>query len=204
MSLQVQSSPLKTLLEIIVKHHIAGPNADMIPGSDSRPLRSASASGSAASPAATPAATNGTKTEDSTADFVLSKHIKFRYFTRNIFDYSVAVFDYLKIVLNLYGIYVSHRSHLDETCSFQPTYTSLMPETDCLSSNNQTCFWAFGSEDHKGNPLLAPVQGNESFTRREPERKTPVTEHTQRSKTNRITRGMMAGPIASTAQVLNF
>ncbi|AWP10922.1 putative protein FAM188B [Scophthalmus maximus] len=169
---KVQSSPLKTLLEIIVKHHIAGPNADMIPGSDSRPLRSASASGSAASPAATPAATNGTKTEDSTADFVLSKHIKFR-------------------------------SHLDETCSFQPTYTSLMPETDRLSSNNQTCFWAFGSEDHKGNPLLAPVQGNESFTRREPERKTPVTEHTQRSKTNRITRGMMAGPIASTAQESN-
>uniref|UniRef100_A0A8D3DDR7 Ubiquitin carboxyl-terminal hydrolase MINDY n=1 Tax=Scophthalmus maximus TaxID=52904 RepID=A0A8D3DDR7_SCOMX len=34
--------------------------------------------------------------------------------------------------------------------------------------------------------------------------KTPVTEHTQRSKTNRITRGMMAGPIATDGLRLFF
>ncbi|XP_071343994.1 probable ubiquitin carboxyl-terminal hydrolase MINDY-4 isoform X2 [Trachinotus anak] len=169
---KVQSSPLKTLLEIIVKHHIAGPKNDKITSSERDPLQSAPATGSPASPAVTPTAMNATKTEGGTAAIVISKHIRLR-------------------------------SDIEETSPSQPTYTSLLPETDNLSSNNQTGCWAYHSGDHKGYPLLAPVQDNESIMKREPEKKTPITESTQRSRTNRIRRGMMAGPIASTPQESN-
>ncbi|XP_035032547.2 probable ubiquitin carboxyl-terminal hydrolase MINDY-4 [Hippoglossus stenolepis] len=160
---KVHSSPLKTLLEIIVKHHIAGLHNDEVPSSESERLLSASAVGSAAPPAFTPAEMS----EDNTAAFVISKRIK-------------------------------PRSDVEDISSFQPTYTSSMPES--LSGNNQTCFQTYDSEDHKAHPLLAPAQDNESFMRREPEKKTTITESAQRSKTNRIRRGMMAGPIASSPQ----
>ncbi|XP_069378082.1 probable ubiquitin carboxyl-terminal hydrolase MINDY-4 isoform X1 [Paralichthys olivaceus] len=165
---KVHSSPLKTLLEIIVKHHIAGLNYDQFPSSGSDRLLSASAVGSAASPAFTP----GEMNEENTAAFVNSKLIK-------------------------------PRSDVEEFPPFQTTYTSSLPETDSLHSNNQTCFLTYDSEDHKGHPLLAPAQDTESFMRREPEKKTTITESTQRSKTNRIRRGMMAGPIASSPQESN-
>ncbi|GAA6214105.1 protein FAM188B isoform X1 [Lates japonicus] len=166
---KAQNSPLKTLLEIIVKHHIAGPKSDKISSSDSDPLPSAPAVSSTTSPVVTQTVMTDTKTEDRIAAFVISKHVKLR-------------------------------SDIEETCPSQPTYTSLLPETDSLSSHNQTGLWTCDSEDHKSHPLLAPVQANESFMRREPEKKT---ESTHRSRTNRIRRGMMAGPIASTPQESN-
>ncbi|XP_022605230.1 probable ubiquitin carboxyl-terminal hydrolase MINDY-4 isoform X1 [Seriola dumerili] len=167
---KVQSSPLKTLLEIIVKHHISGPKNDKITSSDRDPQQSAPATSSLTS-AVTPTAVNATKTEGSTGAFVISKPIKLR-------------------------------SDIRETSPSQPTYTSLLPETDSLSYNQTGC-WAYQSGHHRSYPLLAPVQDNESFMRREPEKKTPITESTQRSRTNRIKRGMMAGPIASTPQESN-
>ncbi|CAB1444712.1 unnamed protein product [Pleuronectes platessa] len=160
---KVLSCPLKTLLEIIVKHHIAGLHDDEVPSSVSERLLSAAAVGSAAPPAVTP----GEMKEDNTAALVISKRIR-------------------------------PRSDAEEIASFQQSNTSSMP--DSLSSNNQTCFQTYDSEDHKAHPLSAPAQDNESFTRREPEKKTTITESTQRSKTNRIRRGMMAGPIASSPQ----
>ncbi|XP_040896466.1 probable ubiquitin carboxyl-terminal hydrolase MINDY-4 isoform X2 [Toxotes jaculatrix] len=168
---KVQSSPLKTLLEIIVKHHILGPKNDKITSSENDLLQSAPATGSVASPAVTPRAMNDSNTEGSPAAFVIHKQIQLR-------------------------------SDLQETCPSQPAYTSSLPETDSLPHHNQTGFCAYDSEDHKGHPLLAPIQDNESM-RREPEKKTSTTERTQMSRTNRIRRGMMAGPIASTPQYSN-
>ncbi|XP_068563480.1 probable ubiquitin carboxyl-terminal hydrolase MINDY-4 isoform X1 [Cebidichthys violaceus] len=165
-------SPLKTLLEIIVQHHIEGLMKDQITISKSDPLQSApTMSRIANSPAVTPTVMNDTKTEASTA-FVISKHIKLR-------------------------------SDIGEICPSQPIYTSLLPETGGLSSQNQTGFWSCDSEDHKQQPLMASLQDNESFIRREPEKKTSTTESTQRSRINRIRRGMIAGPIASTLQESN-
>ncbi|XP_062252293.1 probable ubiquitin carboxyl-terminal hydrolase MINDY-4 isoform X2 [Platichthys flesus] len=160
---KVLSCPLKTLLEIIVKHHIAGLHDDEVPSSVSERLLSAAAVASAAPPAVTP----GDMKEDNTAALVISKRIR-------------------------------PRSDAEEISSFQPSNTSSMP--DSLSINNQTCFQTYDSEDHKAHPLSAPALDNESFTRREPEKKTTITESTQRGKTNRIRRGMMAGPIASSPQ----
>lgn len=51
---------------------------------------------------------------------------------------------------------------------------------------------------------MASLQNNDSLIRREPEKKTSseiITESFQGRRSNRIRRGMMAGPIASTTQV---
>ncbi|XP_029356817.1 probable ubiquitin carboxyl-terminal hydrolase MINDY-4 isoform X2 [Echeneis naucrates] len=166
---KVQSSPLKTLLEMIVKHHMAGPKKDKI---TSRSLQSAPATSPPASPAVTPTAMNASKTGGGTAAFVSSKHSK-------------------------------SRSDVEEASPCHLTYASSVPETDNLSSYNKTGCWAFQPGDPKGNPALAPVQDNDNFKRREPEKKTSISESTQRNRTNRIRRGMMAGPIASTLQESN-
>lgn len=76
MSLQVQNSPLQTLLEIIVKHHIK----DHINSSESDPLQFAATH----SPVVGPTVMNDTKTDDRTAAFVNSKHIKLRYCTSDV------------------------------------------------------------------------------------------------------------------------
>ncbi|XP_074491370.1 putative ubiquitin carboxyl-terminal hydrolase MINDY-4 isoform X1 [Sebastes fasciatus] len=157
---KAHNSPLKTLLEIIVKHHIEGLKNDNITGSERDPLQSA---------AVTPTVMNDTKTEESTTAFVMSKHLKLR-------------------------------SDVGEICPPQPIYTSLLPETD---GQNQAGFWVYDSDDQKGRPLTASIQHNESVIRREPEKKTSITEGTQRSRSNRIRRGMMARPIASTPQEAN-
>ncbi|XP_070817819.1 probable ubiquitin carboxyl-terminal hydrolase MINDY-4 [Chaetodon trifascialis] len=160
---KVQTSPLKTLLEIIVKHHIKGLKNDKMSSNGSDPLQSASIiSSTAKSPAVSPTVMNGTKTEDSTTAFVISKHFKLR-------------------------------SDIEEIYPSQPMHTSLLPETDRMPSHNQRGIWVCDSEDHKGQPMVPSLQDKESFIRREP-------ESTQRSRPNRIIRGMMAGPIASTAQ----
>ncbi|XP_039668114.1 probable ubiquitin carboxyl-terminal hydrolase MINDY-4 isoform X4 [Perca fluviatilis] len=163
------NSPLKTLLEIIVKHHIEGLKNDEITCSKSDPQQSArTMSWIANSSAVSPTVMNDAQTEDSTTASVISKHVNLR-------------------------------SDIGEVCPSQPLYASLLPETDRLSSQNQT----YDTEDQKGQPLMASLQDNDSLIRREPEKKTSTTESTQRSRTNRIRRGMMAGPIASTSQESN-
>ncbi|XP_034737799.1 probable ubiquitin carboxyl-terminal hydrolase MINDY-4 isoform X2 [Etheostoma cragini] len=135
------NSPLKTLLEIIVKHRIEGLKNDKITCSKSDPLPSArTMTWIANSSAVSPTVTNDTQTEDCTRSFVISKHVKLR-------------------------------SDIGEFCPSQPP--------------------------------MASLQDNDSYIRREPEKKAPTTESTQRSRTNRIRRGMMAGPIASTSQESN-
>ncbi|XP_073331948.1 probable ubiquitin carboxyl-terminal hydrolase MINDY-4 isoform X1 [Pagrus major] len=164
---QVQNSPLKTLLEIIVKHHIKDLKNDKITSSESDPLLSAGAVSSIAkSPAVTPTVMDDTKTEDSTPAIKL-------------------------------------RSEIEEICLSQPVDTSLLPETDRLPSHSQTGFWAYDSEYQQGQPLDASLHNNDSFIRKEPEKKISITESTQKGRTNRIRRGMMAGPIASTPQESN-
>ncbi|XP_032381730.1 probable ubiquitin carboxyl-terminal hydrolase MINDY-4 isoform X2 [Etheostoma spectabile] len=135
------NSPLKTLLEIIVKHRIEGLKNDKITCSKSDPLPSArTMSWIANSSAVSPTVMNDTQTEDSTTAYVISKHVKLS-------------------------------SDIEEVCPSQPP--------------------------------MASLQDNDSYIRREPEKKAPTTESTQKSRTNRIRRGMMAGPIASTSQESN-
>ncbi|KAK1896607.1 putative ubiquitin carboxyl-terminal hydrolase MINDY-4 [Dissostichus eleginoides] len=163
---KAQNSPLKTLLEIIVKHHFEGLKQDKIPSNESDPRLSDQAkSWTSNSPAVTPTVMNNKNTEDSTTAFVISKH--------NIL-----------------------RSDRGDFCTSQP-------ETDPLSSHYQTGFWAYDLEEQKDQPLRASLHDNERLTRSETEKQISITESTQRSRSNRIRRGMMAGPIASTAQDSN-
>ncbi|KAF3835140.1 hypothetical protein F7725_027698, partial [Dissostichus mawsoni] len=163
---KAQNSPLKTLLEIIVKHHFEGFKQDKIPSNESDPRLSDQAkSWTSNSPAVTPTVMNNKNTEDSTTAFVMSKH--------NIL-----------------------RSDRGDFCTSQP-------ETDPLSSHYQTGFWAYDLEEQKDQPLRASLHDNERLTRSETEKQISITESTQRSRSNRIRRGMMAGPIASTAQDSN-
>lgn len=107
---------------------------------------------------------------------------------------------FMTFVFNLYGMYLFHRSDIEEIYPPQPIFAPLLPETDRLSGRSQTGFWA---GDPKDQPLVDTLQDSKSFIRREPE-KISITESTHKSRTNRIRRGMMAGPIASTPQVMNF
>ncbi|XP_029286258.1 probable ubiquitin carboxyl-terminal hydrolase MINDY-4 [Cottoperca gobio] len=161
---KAQNSPLKTLLEIIVKHHIEGLNNDSDPAQFAQTMSSIGSAGANYPPTVM----NDTKTEQSATSVVISKHVKLR-------------------------------SNIGDICSSKPIYTSLFPETDTLSSQNQTGFWSCDLQEQKGQPLVASLNNNEHFIRTEPDKKA-ITESTQRSRANRTRRGMMAGPIASTPQ----
>jgi len=81
LSLQAQLSPLKTLLEIIVKHHVENLKDDQITISRSDPLQYAQTTNMIAnSPAVTPTLMSDSKAEDLTA-FVTGKHTKSWYFS---------------------------------------------------------------------------------------------------------------------------
>uniref|UniRef100_A0A3P8W6A8 Ubiquitin carboxyl-terminal hydrolase MINDY n=1 Tax=Cynoglossus semilaevis TaxID=244447 RepID=A0A3P8W6A8_CYNSE len=161
---KAQSSPFKTLLEIIVKHHISGPHHSKVSSESSVGLSSFP------SPQVAPAVLKRTKPRDGTADVFTNSQTNLRSDVEDISFFS------------------------------QQMYTSSVLEADSLPRNNQTHLRACDSEDHKGHPLLAPLPDNKSVLRRESEHKTLINESTQRSKANRIRRGMMAGPIASTSQ----
>ncbi|XP_055364295.1 probable ubiquitin carboxyl-terminal hydrolase MINDY-4 isoform X2 [Betta splendens] len=80
-------------------------------------------------------------------------------------------------------------SEKEETCTLQPT--AFYTETDKLSSQNQPGYY----EGHTGQAQISFIRDNE--------KKTENKESTQRSKTNQVRRGMMAGPIANTPQEPN-
>nr|XP_020452401.1 probable ubiquitin carboxyl-terminal hydrolase FAM188B isoform X2 [Monopterus albus] len=164
---KVQASPLKTLLEIIIKHHIEGLTNDKI-SSENDPLKSALTVSSTANSAVMQLATKMNDTKTDKRAFFISKHTKIRSDVEEIF----------------------------------PSRCSLLPKTDGLSIN-QMGFCASDSEVQKGQPLMVSVQDTESLIGREPEKKTLVTQSNQRSRTGRIRRGMMTGPIASIPQELS-
>lgn len=62
--------------------------------------------------------------------------------------------------------------------------------------HSETGSWLNAPADENGQSKMAS-----RLTTSEPEKKPPVNEVIQRSRPNRVRRGMMAGPIASTLQV---
>ncbi|XP_030583406.1 probable ubiquitin carboxyl-terminal hydrolase MINDY-4 isoform X2 [Archocentrus centrarchus] len=159
---KVQNSPLKTLLEIIVKHLIEQVDDEKIMGDESHSLQRAHTS--SAAPAGTPTVVKDRKTEGSAPVFVTSKHTKSRF--------------------DITGMFPS-----------QPTNTSLMPAKERKSSNDQTGFWGHTLEVQKDRPLMASLQDDKRLIQREPEKSTSISEIAQRSRSNRIRRGMLSGPI---------
>ncbi|XP_074524208.1 putative ubiquitin carboxyl-terminal hydrolase MINDY-4 [Halichoeres trimaculatus] len=168
---KLQNSPLKTLLEIIVKYHIRSLNDDMVRSNDhTQPSQAVPLV--ADPPAATPAEMNGTKPEEVATDFTRGQQLKSRSDTENTF--------------------------LSESMN-----ASSFPETDALASHTSTGSQAYESEDRETQPLFSTLPENEGICRKDLEKKTSAAESTQRSRNNRIRRGMMAGPVASTPQESN-
>ncbi|XP_041862745.1 probable ubiquitin carboxyl-terminal hydrolase MINDY-4 isoform X2 [Melanotaenia boesemani] len=87
------------------------------------------------------------------------------------------------------------RPEIQGGCPSQPTYMSLLSEDDRLSSYDQTNVLAYNSDSPKGQPLMAFLDDNASFGQRKTNKNIFTTEATQRSRSTRIRRGMMAGPV---------
>lgn len=98
-------------------------------------------------------------------------------------------------------MYLFHRLDVEEICPSLPKHTSSLAKIERLSSHKQSGLWTYDSHDQKGQPLVPSPQDDECFIRRQPENKASIAESTQRSRTNRIRRGMMSGPISSKPQV---
>ncbi|KAL4000546.1 hypothetical protein ACER0C_008317 [Sarotherodon galilaeus] len=150
---KLQNSPLKTLLEVVVKHLIEQVKNEKIVSSEGVSLRRAQTSSMDNAPAGE---------EDGTPASFPSKQT---------------------------------RSRLDITATFpsQATNASLMPANDRKSSNDQTGFRGPDLGVQKDHPVMDSPQDNKSLIQKEPEKNT--SETTQRSRTNRIRRGILAGPV---------
>ncbi|XP_077390341.1 putative ubiquitin carboxyl-terminal hydrolase MINDY-4 isoform X2 [Festucalex cinctus] len=160
---KVQSSPLRTLLEIIVKHHIEGHRDHKMAceghESDS-PGSALIISSLSLSPAKTPSQMYESNSEHSTACFISGDHIKLR-------------------------------------STSPPQGSVLSLDGERLMNHSETRSWLL---DENGQSKMASMRDNYRLTMSEPEKKPSVNEVIQRSRPNRVRRGMMAGPIASTLQ----
>ncbi|XP_022071808.1 probable ubiquitin carboxyl-terminal hydrolase MINDY-4 isoform X2 [Acanthochromis polyacanthus] len=159
---KVQDSPLKTLLEMIVKHHIERLK-DKINENDCL-QSSQTISSTTDPPEGAKSEMNDIKTEEILPTFVMSK----------------------QTIL---------RSEKKETCLYQPTSISPLPDKNRQSNYNPQDFLVYDLEDQKGRVLMTSLRNDESFIQREPEKTPSITETGQKSRSNRIRRGMMAGPI---------
>ncbi|XP_019735737.1 probable ubiquitin carboxyl-terminal hydrolase FAM188B [Hippocampus comes] len=167
---KVQSSPLRTLLEIIVKHRIEGHKDVMMAceGEESDSLQSASIISSVSlSPAGTPSPMNEINSEHSTVSFVSGDHIKLRPQDKGASPNA-------RVLLSLDG--------------------------ERFMKHSETGSWLNAPADENGQSKMASRHDNNRLTMSESEKKPPVNEVIQRSRPSRIRRGMMAGPIASTLQ----
>lgn len=80
----MQNSPLKTLLEIIVKHHVEGLKDDNMSCNESdSPQPALTVNSTANSPVINPSEMKDSMTEHGTGAFVTSNPTKLRYFISN-------------------------------------------------------------------------------------------------------------------------
>lgn len=104
---------------------------------------------------------------------------------------------FIKRLFNFSVIYLFFSADMEEICQSQPVYASSLPEKDTQSNHNET-----GDKSFSGKQAVSLLVDNEKFIRTDPEKKTSFTNGTQKSRNNRVRRGMMAGPIANTTKVM--
>lgn len=139
--------------------------------------------------------------EDRSPASVPSKQTRSRYFTGSVCDYFLLILlsFFVIMCLNEYAV-VFHRLDITATFPSQATNASLMPANDRKSSNNQTGFRGPDLGVQKDHPAMDSLQDKKSLIQKEPEKNT--SETTQRSRTNRIRRGILAGPVPQVLKLL--
>ncbi|XP_075878912.1 putative ubiquitin carboxyl-terminal hydrolase MINDY-4 isoform X2 [Nelusetta ayraudi] len=173
---KAHNQPLKTLLEIIVKHHATDPMSDKINSNKrnskddqvksnendlfrSSPSPSPSIGWNASCAAVAPMVIDGNNTDDAATPFMGSKRISLSLDT-------------------------------DETNHSQP-----VPDKITRSNQNQS-----GTKMYSDNQAVPLLVENENFIRSDTEKRSSFSDVNQKSRNNRVRRGMMAGPVATTTQ----
>lgn len=105
---------------------------------------------------------------------------------------------FIKRLFNFSVIYLFFSADMEEICQSQPVYSSSLSEKDTLSNHNE-----IGGKSLSGKQAVSLLVDSEKFTRTDAEKKTSFTDGSQKSRNNRVRRGMMAGPIANTTEVMN-
>lgn len=104
----------------------------------------------------------------------------------------------IKRLFNFSVLHLFFSADVEEFCQSQPVYSSSLSEKDTQSNHNET-----GGKAFSGKQAASLLVDNGKFTRTDAEKKTSFTDGTQKSRSNRVRRGMMAGPIANTSKVMN-
>ncbi|XP_041745692.1 probable ubiquitin carboxyl-terminal hydrolase MINDY-4 isoform X1 [Coregonus clupeaformis] len=174
---KAQDCPLKSMLEIIVRHHIEGHKEDRT-GFNSDVIQTVSTTQNLVtkSPTVTPTVYDNTRAEENTTGLIFNKTDMSR---------SLA-----EVVCSSHGTLSSF-----EASNTPPTTTQRSIWSHSLSSE--------GQQDRQPVPSFLD---NDSSAKRESfsDKNTVVTtESTNKNKTSRLRRGMMAGPVASSPQESN-
>ncbi|XP_032428728.1 probable ubiquitin carboxyl-terminal hydrolase MINDY-4 [Xiphophorus hellerii] len=159
---KIQKSPVKTLLEIIVKHHIERLHHENITTRDSQqvvPNTGATSDYRAGSPSII----NETKADEITPAICSSKHSELS-------------------------------SEVKEICSIPVTDLTMISKKDGPTSLNPNDFLIDNTDYQEGQQPMPSKK--ENYTRKEKESKCLISGVTSKTKTSRIRRGMVAGPVA--------
>lgn len=104
---------------------------------------------------------------------------------------------FIKRLFNFSVIYLFFSADMEEICQSQPVYSSSLAK-DTQSNDSE-----IGGKSLSGKQAVSLLVDNEKFARTNTEKKTSFSDGTQKSRNNRVRRGMMAGPIANTTKVMN-
>lgn len=105
---------------------------------------------------------------------------------------------FIKRLFNFSLINLFFSADTEEIRQSQPVYSPSLPEKDTQSSHNE-----IGGKSFFGKEAVSLLVDNEKFTTADAEKNSSFTDGIQKSRNNRVRRGMMAGPIANTTKVMN-
>lgn len=142
--------------------------------------------------AVTPMVIDGNNTDDAATPFMGSKRISLRYLEKGL-SFIILQLAYLK-KKSLQTMHLFFSFDTVETNHSQP-----VPEKNTRSNQNQS-----GTKMYSDNQAVPLLVENENFIRSDTEKRSSFSDVNQKSRNNRVRRGMMAGPVATTTQVTPF
>uniref|UniRef100_A0A3B5KY28 Ubiquitin carboxyl-terminal hydrolase MINDY n=1 Tax=Xiphophorus couchianus TaxID=32473 RepID=A0A3B5KY28_9TELE len=175
---QNKKSPVKTLLEIIVKHHIERLHHENITTGDSQQVVPNTGAASDYR-AGSPSMINETKADEITPVFN---------------SYKLALFYSIEAIVFYLHDFLFYSSEVKEICSIPVTDLTMISKKDGPTSLNPNDFLIDNTDYQEGQQPMPSKK--ENYTRKEKESKCLIAGVTSKTKTSRIRRGMVAGPVA--------